>query len=753
MFRALLLLPIAYLLGATGIRAQGWIEARPGRHPTNVVRLRSSVRVSVQGRIALVDVEEWFRNDGAGLGEGDYLYPLPGEAVFSGFSLYQGNQELRGETLGAEEARTIYEEIVRRRRDPALIELAGHGLIRARVFPINSGETRRIRLRYTQVMPRAGDALVFRYAVAGPRTGVRHVADPGGAHRRIAPSFAPVDFRLDATNGDAVGDPFSPTHPVTVTREGDTLRVTPSVPLHGAFTLFLPLTRDRVGLTLATHRPDPGEPGYFMLTLSPPQVTATSIPRDLSVVLDVSGSMSGRKIAQARAALHQLLASLGPDDRFRLIAFNNRISVQRPGFAEASGEVLQEAGRWLDDLRAAGGTNIAGALREAFRVPSPRNRLPIILFLTDGLPSVDEQDPDRIAALATRGDGRARVFAFGVGYDVNTLLLDRLTAEGRGTTQYVTPNESVEDAIGLLSTRIRHPVLTDLRLADAPVELTEVYPITLPDLFAGQELLLFGRYRIGERGRRGPVVIRGRRNGRTERLATTGVFPTHDPGNDFIPRLWASRKLGFLSRTLRLEGHSEALDREIRETALRYGLLSEYTSYLVREPAEQSVANVPDRPRLRRGSATVLSADSATGFAESPGPGQDAVGRLAVGAAKRARLQRQMRYASEVEAEAASSRSRPAGGERSVGGRRFTLQDGVWTDAHYVDSLHIVAIRTYGPAWFRLQELAPELAVWLARFERVVLAGSRVAIRIVPDGPDGPGGAELAQLVQDFRGM
>jgi Ca-activated chloride channel family protein len=164
--RTLITLSAAVLIAAP-VAAQGWIEPLPGRRPSAVQKLRSSVSVTVTGRVALVEVEEWFENRGGGLGEGDYLYPLPGEAVFSNFSLFQGDQELRGETMEAGRARSIYEEIVRRKRDPALIELVGHGLIRARIFPINAGETRKITLRYTQVLSRAGDALQFQYAAGG----------------------------------------------------------------------------------------------------------------------------------------------------------------------------------------------------------------------------------------------------------------------------------------------------------------------------------------------------------------------------------------------------------------------------------------------------------------------------------------------------------------------------------------------------------------------------------------------------------
>ena len=250
----------------------------------------------------------------------------------------------------------------------------------------------------------------------------------------------------------------------------------------------------------------------------------------------------------------------------------------------------------MEQLTADGGTNIEAALREAFQASSPDSRLPIVLFVTDGIPSVGEQNPERIAAQAEQARGRSRIFAFGVGYDVNTYLLDRLTAAGRGATQYVQTDGEVETALGSLITKISTPVLTDLQLADAPASLRDIYPTQLPDLFAGEELVIFGRYGSTD-ARHGPLVITGRRNGVTERFSVNAAFPSNDQGNDFIPRLWASRKVGVLTRTMRLEGSTPALEREIRETAMRYGILSEFTSYLVQEPVVAVNQNLRrDRP-------------------------------------------------------------------------------------------------------------------------------------------------------------
>ncbi|HEX9710875.1 MAG TPA: VIT domain-containing protein, partial [Candidatus Thermoplasmatota archaeon] len=520
------------LAGAAPAAAQGWVEPPPHVRGYPVVRLETDVRVRVTDRVAQVEVTEWFENRGGIVAEGDYLYPLPGEAVFSGFSLWQGDLELRGEILDAGEARAIYESIVRRRADPALIELAGSGLLRARVFPIEPGDKRKVTLRYTQVLERAGDALHFRYAAgkggAGnvfpeprppiPWHGGRGFPDlsmrqdrPEGDTTSMDRPDSPLRLELVAEREGRFLAPFSPTHPVRHSRRDGRLVVEVEGELRGKLSLFLPLAREGVGLALATHRV-PGEDGYFMLTLSPGRGEASAEPRDLTVVLDVSGSMSGEKMEQARSAVLGLLETLAPRDRFRLVAFSNRVRPESEGWRAARPDELREAAEWVERLQADGGTAIADALDEAFRLESSEGRLPIVVFVTDGLPTVGERSPQRIAERVEGVRSRARVFAFGVGHDVDAHLLDRLSAASRGTTTYVEPGENVARALELMAAKVRHPVLTDLALERAPVRLLEVYPVTLPDLFAGEELVLFGRYR-GDADA-GELRLRGRRGGR-----------------------------------------------------------------------------------------------------------------------------------------------------------------------------------------------------------------------------------------------
>ncbi|MGH7656605.1 MAG: VIT domain-containing protein, partial [Gemmatimonadales bacterium] len=519
--------------------------------------------VTVDGRVARIEVEEHFRNFGGGIAEGTYLYPLPGEAVFENFSLWMGGEEIRGEMLPADEARGIYEEIVRRLKDPALLSLEDHGLIRARVFPIQPGETRKVVLRYTQVLERAGDALRLRYAIGNRDRGLRPA--PGGGDNREFPDA--FNFQLEIENAEELGTPYSPTHEINTDRDAGRLRITLDPEASGDVELFIPYRRGLVGTSVVTHAPA-GEDGYFMLLVAPPADGAgVAIPRDLTLVVDVSGSMSGTKLEQAKAALNQALGTLSPGDRFSLVSFSSSIRPFREGFTPVTPENISAAREFVDGLVANGGTNISGALEAVLEGRPAEGRLSLVVFMTDGLPSVGERSPERIAADVAGRIGERRLFTFGVGHDVNTYLVDRLAVEGRGSAAYVLPQGEIEIAMGELLARLQYPALTDLRIAGQPVEFDMVYPSTMPDLFYGEELVLLGRYSGAASGR---VVIEGERAGRTERFTATAEFPRRFQENDFLPRLWASRRIGELTRTMRLEGTTPERIEEVRKLGLRY---------------------------------------------------------------------------------------------------------------------------------------------------------------------------------------
>ena len=718
--RKLLALLLAAGAQAGSLSAQGWIEIerpiRPGGNPA-VTRVSSTVRAVVDGRVARFEVHERFRNNGGGLAEGTYHYPLPGEAVFSDFSLFQGEQELKGEMMASEQARSIYEAIVRSKRDPALLTLVGHGLIRAQVFPIQPGETRTVILRFTQLLGRDGDALRLRYA-AGDR------------------GDAPVTFTTEIRRAADFATPYSPTHAIQDDRRDGELRITVTPPVRGDVELVLPFRRGLVGGTVLTHA-DPGEPGYALLFLAPPAVpSGESVARDLTLVVDVSGSMSGDKMEQARAAMRQALGTLQPRDRFRLVAFSSGVRHFRDGWAPVTEAALADARRFIDGLAANGGTNLEGAVNAALAESSSSDRLSLIMLLTDGLPSVGEQAPDRIAASAAGRIGRSRIFPVGVGHDVNTYLLDRLAVEGRGSATYVAPNTNVGDAVGGVLSKLSRPALVDLRIVDAPVRFEEQAPAVLPDLFFGEELVVLARYR-GEGN--GPVVIEGTRDGRRERFTINAVFSRHAAGSEYIPPLWAARRIGELTRQIRLEGATPALMARVKELGLRYGILTEYTSYLVQEPgvvANQPLPTAPPAARQQTGNLAFDAARASAGMS---------------GSSTLQSAEREMKVRLEEVVVTGSDRRRVTDVKRA-GGRVLALKDGVWTDLAHTDSLKVTTIAPMSKAWFALVAARPALTAALAQGHPLVLAGKRASLKVADDGRSEWGAGEMERFLREFEG-
>jgi Ca-activated chloride channel homolog len=717
--------PVLSVLPVHPAFAQGWIDierpADPAASP-EVVRVGSDVRVTIDGRVARVEVEERFRNTGGRVAEGSYLYPLPGEAVFTNFSLWMGDQEVRGETMTAEQARTIYEEIVRRRKDPALLTFAGHGLVRARVFPIEPGDSRKVVLRYTQLLPRAGDALRLRYVFGNRGT------------------TTAISYRLTVPNASMYGTPYSPTHQLTTEQVNGQLQIVVSNEAAGALEIFLPLRRGLVGSALVTHAPG-GEDGYFMLLLAPaPAGTESEVPRDLTMVVDVSGSMSGTKLEQAKAALNQALGTLGSRDRFRLIAFSSQVRRFRDGFVTPNRKNITDAREFVERLGADGGTNIAGALDAALDAPADSERLSIVVFMTDGLPSIGEQVPDRLAQQAAARIGRTRVFTVGIGHDVNTYLLDRLASRGRGASEYVAPGSNVETTVGLLVSKIRHPALVDLRIGDAPVALSRTQPEELPDLFYGDELVVLGRY-SGHGS--GTIMVSGQRNGRRERIPVSASFPASDMANDFIPKLWAARQIGSLTRQIRLEGATSGLVEQVRELGLRYGILTEYTSYLVQEPTDLARPATPAPLREdQMGGARNSAIQTGTGAFEQARASAKLSDSKSLAAAETAAADQLQSLA----------RDRAVAETRRAGGRLFIRRGQVWTDVGQPDRITVTDVAAYSQAYFELVRQLPEIAPYLSIGDKVLIAGREASVRIGPSGVETWQPGQLGALVRNFRG-
>ena len=512
--------------------------------------------------------------------------------------------------------------------------------------------------------------------------------------------------------------------------------------------------------------------GFALITLSPPPVTEGRTPRDVTFVVDVSGSMSGAKIEQARAAGRQLLATLDARDRFRIIDFSTDVRSFRDGFVLASAANVRAGVTYLNALEAEGSTNIAGALRAALNDgergtgngdrdhgdeaddaeasaltarPSPLARLPLVLFVTDGEPTVGERDPQTIAAAAARARGRARIFTFGVGADVNVSLVEQLALEGRGTAHFVKPEESVERAVAIVATQLATPVVTDLTVRvecadtdNACVRLSKVMPGQPMDLFAGQDAVVLSRYSgsgaatllFAGRSVRGPV-----------RWSQRVSFPSRSRANGFIPRLWATRRVGWLSAQKRRGDGSSEVDAEIRELGERYGIPTEFTSYFVKEPGMVVTGNTR-RADASRGVVGGFTARPVAPTSVSA-PREEAFKR-----AKASQSQRDVSSLSAADALDASAESAQgaAGGTRRVGSRVMTRVNETWVDSGHRTGVRTVRVRAYSDAWFAIIAKVPELGPVLAIGDRVIVAGRTLSIEVASDGAETLGSAELASI-------
>ncbi|MCO5213422.1 MAG: VWA domain-containing protein [Caldilinea sp.] len=718
--------------GATPARSQQSRSSDP-RHDTRptpivvqtvtpgVIVAAHTVDAVVEGRVAQVQVTQVFRNQSRTVAEGVYIFPLPKDAAVSDFQMTVNGEVLEGKLLDRDEARRIYEQIVRSQRDPALLEYLDRGLFQASVFPIPPGETRTVDFSYSQVLAPDGNLLHFNYPLSTERFSTAPVEE--------------VAVTVELLDQPGLRTIYSPNYPITIERTAEdrataVYTASDDQPA-GDFDLYWGVADEAIGLDLLSYKPA-GEDGFFVL-LAAPGVAATDevVARDIVVVLDVSGSMRGPKMEQAVDAVRYIVENLNAEDRFNLITFSTGVSLWESDLQPADGDAIAAALDWLADAKATGSTDINRALLEALAqldTGDDDGRPAYVLFLTDGQPTQGEQDAGAIVRNALNNlpaERTPRLFTFGLGYDVNTDLLDTLATDLRGRSQYVRPDEPIDEAVSDFYATVSTPVLADLAVDFGPdAHVEELYPFPLPDLFAGQQLVVAGRYRDG-----GPVevTLSGQVNGE-ERLF---VYPDRElverGGDDFVARLWATRKIGYLLAEIRRSGPEPELVEAVTELSLRYGIVTPYTSYLVLEPnvvAMPAGDAMADRQFFDSARVYERGAQAAQEMAAAPAAGEAAV------AASQARSALQ-------EAETVREQAEQM---RFVAGRSFAMQslvqapDGqvleLWVDQAYTPGMRTTTIEFGSDAYFALLD-EPGMAEWLALSpELIVVTGEDEAIRV-----------------------
>ncbi|MBM4030575.1 MAG: VWA domain-containing protein [Planctomycetes bacterium] len=582
------------------------------RQPVHITEV--GAQVVIAERVATTCLDIALMNPAGERQEAELLVPVPEGVAVRGFTFEGAAREATAEVLARDEARRTYQSIVSKMRDPALLEFVGTSLVRSSVFPVEARSPQKVRLTYEGLVTAEGNRVDY----VLPRTESVYYTIPWNVKVRIK-SSAPISTV------------YSPSHKLDVRRIGS-CEVEAAIAKEaqtdpGAFRLSYLVEQEGVSATLFAY-PDPKVGGgYFLLLAGLParlEKDAPAIKREVTMVFDRSGSMGGEKLEQVREAAGQILAGLNDGEAFNIIVYNDQVSyfAERPVLRTR--ESVKKAREYLAAVNARGGTNLHDALVEALRPRPIEGFLPMVLFLTDGLPTVGQTAEVAIRDATLRANvHNRRVFAFGVGTDVNTPLLERIALETRGTASYVLPTENVEVKVSGVFKRLAGPVLADTKLevagsdkSSAPGRVLDVIPGKLPDLFEGEQLVVLGQYMGGQ-----PITfsVSGNYLGKRRAFPFTFELDKATTRNAFVPRLWASRKIAVLVDAVRELGadigpnriyykqsprvkeiivavakkaglSAEASEAKLKELvgeivrlSTDFGILTEYTAFLARE--------------------------------------------------------------------------------------------------------------------------------------------------------------------------
>jgi Ca-activated chloride channel family protein len=698
------------------------------------------VSVTIDDQVAVTKVQQVFVNPGDRPAEGTYLFPLPVGAAVSNLTMYINGQPIQAQILDAKQAQEIYTETVRRLRDPALLQYVGRSAIQANVFPIPAGEERKIEITYSQIVTADNGLINYIYPLKTDYVSNLPVSR--------------VSVSLQVNSKDPISTTYSPNPQVFISKTDDrhfkASFETSNYRAVDDFSVYYGVANSEISANLLTYRASANEDGYFMLMLTPPTSVDANrvIPKDVLVVLDQSGSMQGQKWSQAQAAVGYVLKNLKPQDRFNAIVFSTGYRLYAKSLQPAS--EASKAIDWVNGLEAVGGTDINAALTTASSMMD-KERQTVVLFLTDGLPTEGVTDTKEILANVSKlARPNLRIFSFGVGDDVDTFLLDSLSSTYHGVSVYVRPNEDIEQKVSSLYSKINSPVLTALKLDFGDVTVDDTYPgEPLPDLFAGSQLVVVGRYRDSGNA---TIALSGQIGDKTQTYTYKNLaFAENAGGQAFIPRLWATRKIGVLLNQIRLNGETPELVDSVTRLSVQYGIITPYTSYLIQESdinlqTGRGEGNPPAPVPLYGGNSSG-GADHGGGFSmgQVPASGAEAVDKA----------QQSNNFANADQAAAAPTilptQTALAGGPvnkdvdeakgtgnsnepiKQVNDRTFVLRGGIWTDTLYTsDKMKVQPVVFLSDDYFKLLTDHPEIKDYLAIGDHVIVVIGDTAYEVKP---------------------
>ncbi len=678
------------------------------------------VAIVIENQVATTTVDEVFHNPNNMQLEGTYVFPLPENAAISALSLWIDGKEQAGELLDKDKARGIYEDIVRKMRDPALLEYVGSRVFKLRIFPLPANGDRQVKLSYSEKLTCDNGLCTYRYPLNTEKFSSRNLEE--------------VVISAEIRSDLPVKSVYSPSHPIDVAQKDDhNIKLSyeaKDVKPDKDFFLYFGVSDKEIGLSLVPFRRN-GEDGYFMALLSPKAEVSESdiVKKDVVFIFDTSMSMMEQnKFEQAKKALNFCVGSLNSGDRYNIVSFSTEARPFRDKLMEVNDDSKKAGLEYISELKARGGTNINEALLMSLDMaPKEGSRPFMVVFITDGEPTIgDTTDPDQILKNVRGKDAKnVRIFSLGVGYEINAKLLDRLAEENRGTREYVTPDENLEVKVSNFYEKISSPVLSDLALSFEGLETYDVYPKRLGDLFKGSQLVVFGRYK-GDGAK--AIKLTGTVNGEKRELVYETTFPAEQKQNDSLPRLWATSKVAYLLDQIRLHGEAKEVKDEVIALSKQYGIMTPYTSWLVIEDLERRRADAPGAPAapMEHALRKMGEGDDEKEEAQKAREGMNAAGG-AGGVAASDSLGRMQQDAGkgysfgDKDAEAKKSRAEQAGIMKTVGSKTFYFDSGVWADSIYQAGVETKKVKYMSDEYFDLLSSVQGIGKYLALGNRVIV--------------------------------
>jgi Ca-activated chloride channel family protein len=549
--------------------------------------------VTITDQMAVTHVDHVFKNESSSRMEGVFVFPLPENAIVTELALWINGKRVVGDVMEKDTARAVYNSIVRRQIDPALLEYMGENVFKLSVFPIERNgramSERRIEITYAELLPyeEGRSRYTFFMKTTSLSSNPPERSSLSGTLKTQQPLIA-VNSSTHATGSELSIKRISDTeYRFTFGTENE----------HSGkdFVLYYEVEQKNFGLNHLTYVPpekggmffdEAGDDPYFVLWITPPdRLTKKKIlNKNMVMVADISASMAGTRMEQLRMALTTMVDLLNPGDAFNIVSFSTDIVSFKEDLVSADNDTKAQAYTFINTLAESGLTNIEGALKRALAHAWVDTCVKSIVFLTDGKPTwpVESNASRIIDTVKHHSEGTdIALHTFGIGEGIEKSFLMQCAKENSGFFYHITEDDSISLVLSSFFKKISYPLIRDVSVSFGGLVTYDTYPKTLPNLYAGTQLAVLGRYK---KGGEYTVECDGVQHSTPLSISAHLGFPAQSANQPFVPRMWASAKIDYLLYEIAVKGEIGELVDNVKNLGKKYNIITPYTSMLVVEP-------------------------------------------------------------------------------------------------------------------------------------------------------------------------